>query len=229
MKGTCCIIQPHYIPYKGYFDLFEKSEKVIILDDAQFVKREWKNRNKIRKNPTENFFKWLTVPVYKEDQKKKICDVRISDHDNEWRKYHINSLTFSYKKTKNFEKYGKLFFEIISDKKNKKLIDINMKIIKLICKILNIKKKFYFSSDLKLTEKGVKKLITICKIYKCDNYLANNKTVENYGVKEFSDNRINVLKQNFFEDRYTQEYDNKKLEWLGKLSILDFIFNCKEI
>ena len=86
---------------------------------------------------------------------------------------------------------------------------MNMKIIKLICKILNIKKKIYFSSDLKLTEKGVKKLITICKIYKCDNYLANNKTVENYGVKEFRDNNISVLKQNFFEDRYTQEYDRR--------------------
>ena len=199
------------------------------MDDVQFVKREWKNRNKIRKGPTENSLKWLTVPIYKEDQKKNICDVRISNNDNEWREYHINSLIYTYKKTVNFKKFSELFFEIISDQKNIKLMDINIKIIQLVCNILKIKKNICFSSNLKLKDKGVKKLIEICKINKCDTYLANNKTIENYGIKNFRDNNINVLLQNYFEKKYIQRYDNKELKWLHNLSILDFIFNSEKI
>ena len=36
----------------GYFDLIKRSDVFVYLDDVQYVKREWKNRNKIRKKPT---------------------------------------------------------------------------------------------------------------------------------------------------------------------------------
>ena len=229
MKNICTIIQPHYLPYKGYFDLFERSDKIIILDDVQFVKREWKNRNKIRKGPIENSYKWLTVPIDKKDQKKKIFEVNISEESNDWRDYHINSIIFSYKKTLNFKKFSELFFEIISDKKIKTLMEINMQLINLVCKILKIKKKIYFSSELKLKETGVNRLIKICEIHKCKNYLANNKTVENYGVKDFEDHNIKIIKQNYSENIYIQKYNGKNLDWIGNLSVLDYIFNYEKI
>ena len=72
------------------------------------------------------------------------------------------------------------------------------------------------------------KILSICKINKCDTYLANNKTVENYGIKDFSDNNINVLMQNYFEKKYIQRHNNKELKWLQNLSILDFIFNSEK-
>ncbi len=99
MNRTCSIIQPHYIPYMGYFDLFQRSDKIIILDDVQFVKREWKNRNKIRKGSNIDELKWLSVPVDKKDQKKNITDIKISKENNNWRNYHINSIIFTYMKT----------------------------------------------------------------------------------------------------------------------------------
>lgn len=229
MIKTCSIIQPHYIPYKGYFDLFKRSEKIIILDDVQFVKREWKNRNRIRKGPRENSCKWLTVPIRKEDQMKKICDVFISDEDKEWREYHINSVIFSYKKTVNFKKYSDLFFEIIGNKKINRLFDINMKIINLCCKILKINREIFYSSKLSLNETGVEKLIKICKSHNCQQYLANNKTIENYGFEKFKNNKIDVIKQNYIDEIYPQKYAGKNLNWLSSLSILDYIFNNEKI
>ena len=225
MDRTCSIIQPHYIPYMGYFDLFQRSDKIIILDDVQFVKREWKNRNKIRKGSNTDELKWLTVPVDKKDQKKNITNVKISEENNSWRNYHIDSIIFTYMKTPFFKKYSDSFFEIISDKNIIYLKELNMKLIALICKILKIEKSFYYSSDLMLSDKGVERLIKICKIFECNNYLANNKTIENYGLEEFEKEGINVMAQNYKDKCYNQTYNNMNLNWISNLSVIDRIFN----
>ena len=70
-KKTCSILQPHYLPWIGYFDLIKRSDVFVFLDDVQYIKREWKNRNKIRKNPKSEEVKWLSVPIDKKSQKKK--------------------------------------------------------------------------------------------------------------------------------------------------------------
>ena len=43
----CAIMQPHYFPWPGYFNLMSKVDKFIFLDDAQFSKNSWHNRNLI--------------------------------------------------------------------------------------------------------------------------------------------------------------------------------------
>ena len=62
------IIQPNYIPWKGYFDLIAKSNKFVVLDDVQYTNRDWRNRNKIK---TPSGLSWLTIPVlYKGNSEK---------------------------------------------------------------------------------------------------------------------------------------------------------------
>ena len=46
----CSIMQPHFLPWIGYFNLITQSEKFIFLDDAQFSKNNWHNRNRILNN-----------------------------------------------------------------------------------------------------------------------------------------------------------------------------------
>ena len=54
------ISQSSYIPWKGYFDLINTVDEFVIYDDAQFTKRDWRNRNRIK---TVNGLQWLTIPV----------------------------------------------------------------------------------------------------------------------------------------------------------------------
>ena len=42
------IVQSNYIPWRGYFDLIASVDEFIFLDDVQFTKRDWRNRNQIR-------------------------------------------------------------------------------------------------------------------------------------------------------------------------------------
>ncbi|SVC51895.1 uncharacterized protein METZ01_LOCUS304749, partial [marine metagenome] len=47
------IHQPEYLPWLGFFKKMMSSELFVFLDDAQFRKKGWQNRNRIRtKNGT---------------------------------------------------------------------------------------------------------------------------------------------------------------------------------
>jgi len=54
------ILQSNYIPWKGYFDLITAVDELILNDDVQFTKNDWRNRNQVK---TPQGVQWLTVPV----------------------------------------------------------------------------------------------------------------------------------------------------------------------
>ena len=37
------IIQPNYIPWKGYFDIIHDVDVFVFLDDVQYTVRDWRN------------------------------------------------------------------------------------------------------------------------------------------------------------------------------------------
>ena len=59
------VLQPSYLPWIGYFEQMARADQFVYLDDVQYTRRDWRNRNKIR---TNEGWAWLTVPV----QQKKI-------------------------------------------------------------------------------------------------------------------------------------------------------------
>ena len=54
------IHQPGYLPWLGFFKKIMSSEIFVFLDDVQYEKNGWHNRNKIK---TKEGSIWLTVPV----------------------------------------------------------------------------------------------------------------------------------------------------------------------
>ena len=56
----CSIIQPSYIPWRGYFHSIQRADVFIFYDDVQYDKHGWRNRNLIK---TKAGAKWLTIPV----------------------------------------------------------------------------------------------------------------------------------------------------------------------
>jgi len=222
---SCAIVQPHYLPWLGYFELIKSVDIFVILDDVQYVKREWKNRNKIRKSPTSNEFKWLSVPIKKEKINQNINEVNIFDENQEWRKFHIDSFLYVYGKTQNFLKYKDEIFSIIENKKILTLFDLNLSLIKKICEILYIKTPIILSSTYKINKKREHKLVDICLRLSCDRYLANNKTFNMVDRSVFSENNIKIIPQNYEHIKYNQMYDNKKINWISNLSVIDYLFN----
>ena len=70
----CAIMQPTYLPWPGYFNLISKADVFVFLDDAQFQKNSWHNRNRIL---VENKPHWITVPVKHKSLDQKINETEI--------------------------------------------------------------------------------------------------------------------------------------------------------
>lgn len=46
MSRTAVIMQPTYLPYLGYFQLIAQADVLVFLDDVQFARRSWQQRNR---------------------------------------------------------------------------------------------------------------------------------------------------------------------------------------
>jgi len=69
------IMQPYLFPYLGYFGLLHSSDLFILLDDVQFIRRGWINRNRIQLGDEAFSF---TVPVTKAPRETPINRIEVS-------------------------------------------------------------------------------------------------------------------------------------------------------
>jgi hypothetical protein len=94
---NCVILQPSYIPWRGYFHLIRKADIFVFYDDVQYDHHGWRNRNRIK---TPDGLKWLTIPLRATGERWResmICDMQISPEDN-WSRKHFETLWHSYSK-----------------------------------------------------------------------------------------------------------------------------------
>ncbi len=101
---NCVILQPSYIPWRGFFHQIYKADVFVFYDDAQYDRHGWRNRNRIK---TPNGPQWLTIPlksVGAEWKRATISDMEIS-WDREWNQKHFESLRHSYSKAPFFNRY----------------------------------------------------------------------------------------------------------------------------
>lgn len=218
-RRKIAILQPGYIPWLGFFEQLYMCDVFVFLDDVQFTKNDWRNRNRIK---TQNGVLWLTVPVlHKSGQKIKDT---VIDNKSNWQKKHLQSLRTWYGKSKFFrEIIGDI--ENIYSKKWKYLIDIDMEIILWIKEILNIPSKTIRSSEVNIQNDDRQlRLIEICKKLGC-NYFYEGKSGQSYiDVDFFRRDGIEVEFQNYAHPYYNQLW-LKEQGFISHLSILDLFFN----
>ena len=84
MKILGCV-QPTYIPWYYFFYRIIIADVFVILDDVQYSKNNFFNRNKILNKDKEIL---LTVPVNFEKNIQKINEIKI-DYSKNWRRKQI--------------------------------------------------------------------------------------------------------------------------------------------
>ena len=214
------ITQPTYFPWIGYFGFLDLSNEVIFLDDVQFSKRSWQQRNKILFN---NNFKYITTPVKSKGKRDQLIqDVQIYNED--FYKDHLKIIQSVYKKTPYF-KETYFVLEGLSEEISKLrfISDINIMIIRKICEILNINIFYSRSSELNIKKKKSLKLAEICKVKSYSNLLSNEGTIKylTEDKKIFKKNNIMINFYKYENITYNQDSD----KFIEGLSIIDLIFH----
>jgi hypothetical protein len=212
------ISQSNYIPWRGYFDLINSVDEFVFYDDAQFTKRDWRNRNQIK---TPAGLQWLTIPVaVKGKFHQKICETRISDPD--WGRRHWKTIVGSYAEAAHFPDFRKRFEDLYSQSREPLLSDINRRFISIIVMILGIKTTFSLSSQFELPGGRSQRLISICKQAQADVYVSGPSAKEYLDVLLFEKEGIKVVWMDYSDyPNYRQLHG----AFQPNVSIVDLIFN----
>ena len=105
------IMQPYFLPYLGYFQLMSAADKLVLLDDVNFINRGWINRNRIAVNGEPY---WLTLPLAKASQNRLINEIQIVD-EPVWPKKMMRTVELSYRNAPFADEILPLFSDILKE------------------------------------------------------------------------------------------------------------------
>ena len=209
--------QPQYLPWPGYFDKIRQADVFCYLDNVQYKKNDWQNRNRIK---TSQGWQWITVPV-RYNFPAKICEVKI-DSTVRWRKKHLQALVTNYRRSPFFNQYIDVYEQIYAEDWQY-LSELNIQFIERLKDALGLgQKPAIKSSQLKLREDPTDRLIDICKAVKADTYMSGQDGVKYMNPARFKENDIKVIIQDFKHPVYPQLFEGFE----SHMSVVDLLFNC---
>jgi hypothetical protein len=208
--------QPQYLPWLGYFDKIARADVFVLIDDVQFKKNEWQNRNRIK---TSQGWQWLTVPVrYKYPQ--LILEVEINN-DVKWRRKHRQALVTNYAKARYHQFLEDFLHEVYSFPWTF-ISELNISLVKTLTKLLGIETSIFVSSELgQFPQDRDERLIAITQYFGADTYLGGNGGRQYMNLEKYQRNGIKVMFQDYKHPVYKQLFG----EFEPYMSIIDLILN----
>jgi hypothetical protein len=166
----CVVLQPSYIPWRGYFHQIRLADIFVFYDDVQYDKHGWRNRNRIK---TPNGTQWLTVPVRHKGNVSEhipIDEIRISD--DVWRRKHLLALQQAYRRAPHFADYEALL-ESFFGQTWRLLADLTIETTIAISRELGITStRFVRSSSLEVGGFRLERLLAVLRAVGATHYLS---------------------------------------------------------
>lgn len=212
------MIQPSFIPWRGYFDFIASVDVFVFYDDVQFSKNGWRNRNRIK---TSQGSRWITVPVKHGGLSQLICETEI-DERPDWRKSHFGVWRAWYSGCPFYSDLIQLLGDLGERDARSNLSRFNIELISRIAQYLQIKTPTMCSSEWKLTGKGTARLMDLLVKIGATTYLSG-PSADAYLDKElFRTNGISLEYKAYNYLPYPQLWG----EFDGFVTVLDLIANC---
>lgn len=216
MKKKIIITQSNYIPWKGYFDAINTVDEIVLYDDMQYTKRDWRNRNLIK---TPNGLKWLSIPVeVKGKFFQSINETKISQPD--WNYKHWALIKQNYSKSPYYKEYKDIIEELYLECSTQYLSEINYHFLKGFCELLGITTRFRLSSEFKLAEGRTERLVDICNKMDATDYYSGPAAKSYMDENMFKQNNINI---HYLDYTGYPVYDQNYGDFNHGVSILDLI------
>jgi hypothetical protein len=209
--------QPQYLPWLGYFDKVADSDLFVFLDEPQYKKREFQNRNRI-KGPQGEV--WLAVPVLSKGKfDQPIKDVEI-DNTQAWQKSHWGSLQQNLRKAPHWERYAP-GLEAFYTRRWDKLCDLNLEMTLWFFAQLGITTPWKLESALGTSTQSTERLIELCKKTGCDAYLSGSGGKDYMDEARFQQEGLGLKYQHYTHPTYAQRYG----DFLPYMSVVDLLMN----
>ena len=214
----CAIMQPTYLPWAGYFNLIAQSDIFVFLDDAQFQKNSWHNRNRILVNHSPH---WITIPIRHSNLTQTIAESSFAEGYN-WQIKHPKLLRQTYAKHP-FANDILQLCNFLEDNQFDSLAELNVHLIKWFMVKLNLNRQCFLSSELSVCGTRTERLINILEYFGADIYLSPQGAAEYLAQDNFVGlSQAKLVFQDYQPAPYTQY---RHYEFESHLSIVDVIAN----
>lgn len=216
---TIGIIQSNYLPWRGYFDFIREVDTFVFLDDVQYTRRDWRNRNTIK---TERGKTWLTVPVIDKFGKSLICETRINGR-TDWVGEHCEKLRLAYRKTPFFDRYYSELCELIASDYDT-ISELNQALCKWLALQLGISTPMMNSVDMGIEGRKSEKLLGIVAEQEGTRYLSGPSAKDYLDLDLFRNAGVEVAWKQYEYADYSQCWNG----FIGDVSVVDMLFNLGE-
>ncbi|MGE0470207.1 MAG: WbqC family protein [Nitrospira sp.] len=210
-------IQSSFLPWRGYFDFIASVDVFVFLDDIQYSKNGWRNRNRIK---TSQGPRWITVPVRHRSLAQLIADTEIDDR-KDWRGSHMRLWHEHY----GTALYYRDLLELLDDMERDTvhtISELNIALTRKIAVNLQIGTQTMLSSDLRLSGTKTDRLIDLVKKLHATTYLSGASADVYLDKDAFRKNGIRLEYKSYDYDPYPQLWG----PFEGAVTILDLIANC---
>lgn len=220
----CAIMQPTYLPWLGYFDLIDRVDYFVFLDNAKVLKRSWGVRNRIRTVQGEFH---LTVPLKAGgDQTDRFFNNTEIDYGQDWVGRHLKTIAHSYGKSAYFaEVFGDL--ESLMSTRYPNIGTLNIRLIEHFSSRIGINTGIVRSSELACTRsRKDQRLVAICHALGADQYLSPQGSAA-YIEKGQAGGAFNGSGVELWYHHYLHpEYSQRGVGFLSHMAIIDLLMNC---
>lgn len=217
------ILQPSYIPWRGYFDQIRRADLFIFYDDVQYDKHGWRNRNQIK---TAQGKQWLTIPVHSKGVTGgiPIKNMRI-DWSKAWPKKHLNALTFAYAKAPFFRSFQP-WLESVYNRGDEFLADFTIDTTVELARALGITgTKFIRSSEIpSIDGQKTDRLVQMLQCVGATHYLSGPSAQDYLEQEKFDEAGITL---DFIQYDYP-EYPQLHPPYDPFVTVLDLLFMVGE-
>lgn len=215
MPKRVAILQSSYIPWKGYFDIIHDVDEFVFLDDVQYTRQDWRNRNRIK---TRDGVRWLTIPVGT-DIRRRICDVELPGTG--WANDHWRRIELAYAQAPHFAAYRADLEAIYLGRAWRFLSDLNQELIRVISGWLGIATRFADSRGIATRARGLERVLEILRETGAGVYVSGPKARAYVRPERFAQAGIELRWKDYGGyPRYPQLHP----PFVHEVTVLDLLF-----
>lgn len=216
-RVRCAIVQPSYIPWRGYFDLIRRVDLFVFYDDVQYDRRGWRNRNRIK---TPQGTRWLTIPVHARGaQTEGVPIYRIRTAGDRWPREHLQALRRSYGLAPHFAEYEE-WLERVYAAPPALLADFTVALTQDVAGFLDIETRFVRSSELDASGTKTERLLDVLRKVGATHYLSGPSARAYVDEEQFASAGVALEWMEYRYPDYAQMYE----PFDPHVSILDLLF-----
>lgn len=216
------ITQPNFLPWLGYFDLLDRVDVWVSLDNVQRSKQSFSTRNRIKLKGGGT--KWLSVGL-----RKVALDTTLAQAPllaGNWPARHVASIEDNYRAAPFVDAHRDWLRDLLRPRDDESMLAVyNERIVRELANVLGIHFECYRASDLEPSLSGSpqQKVFALLDHFEASEFLNFQGGVEMglYDGQAFAARGTRLFKHAYRHPQYQQLGD----DFVSYLSVVDLLLN----